>query len=222
MATKNPIVVDDTVILYFKITCLCLLGFILFLSVVTIRFAHEIRKQQNTIEELTTTVEDLESRLLLSDKDLTHTTKTVDAVAALIQRLGKASPKEAERLAILEVGYARKHNVDLSVGLALSFQESKWRPAVVSYDGSSFGVKQINLSAWRSTFKEMTVAKLIKPEYNIDIGYRLLSRHIEEHGSMSKALQRYRGSTLPETNEKYAAEVLKMSHAIRKQIVFSG
>lgn len=218
---KNPIVMDEGDLAYSRWTIRILFAFCLMLGLVTGVSVIQVDRLAHQVKELQQENEDLKNKLLLHENNLGEAQKTVDVVTNMIVKLGKKTPQEAERIAILEVMSAEKHGVDLPTGLAVSFQESKWKASVVSSDGSSIGIKQINLSAWRDRFKGMTAQKLTNPKYNIDVGYTLLAKHIKEYGTINRALQRYRGSRNQDVNAQYAADVQKIAHAIRKHLTFS-
>lgn len=218
---KKPIVVYEGDLAFNRWTIRILFFFCIMLGVATLVSVLKVDSLVLQVKGLQQENEDLKAKLLLHDSNLGDAQKTVDAVTNMIVKLGKKTPQEAERLAILEVVSAEKHDVDLATGLAVSFQESKWKTSVVSIDGSSIGVKQINLSAWRDRFKGMTASKLTNPKYNIDVGYTLLAKHIKDYGTINRALQRYRGSRNQDVNAQYAADVQKIAQAIRKHLTFS-
>lgn len=218
---KKPIVMDEGELFYMRWTIRVLAGFVVALGIIAAGSVWQLNDTKYQVSVLKQDNEDLKAKLMLHDGDLGDSQHTVDAVTDMIVKLGKKSEGEAERLATLEVAYAGKYDVDLSTGLAISFQESKWKTSVVSSNGSSIGVKQINLSAWRDTFKGMTAKKLTNPTYNIDVGYALLAKHVRDYGSMNRALQRYRGSDDAGVNAQYADAVQKTAMAIRKHLMFS-
>jgi len=218
---KNPIVMDEGDLAYSRWTIRILAGLCVMLGIVAGVSILQVDRVTQKVKDLQQENEDLKAKLSLHEINLGDTQRTIDAVTNMIVKLGKKTPQEAERLAILEVVSAEKHGVDLPTGLAVSFEESKWKTAVVSSNGSSIGIKQINLSAWRDRFKDMTVKRLTNPAYNIDIGYTLLAEHIKEYGTINRALQRYRGSKDAGINERYADGVQKTAQAIRKHLSFS-
>ena len=218
---KNPIVMDEGDLAYSRWTIRILAGFCVMLGLISGVSILQVDRLAHQVKELQQENEDLKNKLSLHELNLGDSQRTLDAVTNMIVKLGKKTPQEAERLAILEVVSAEKHGVDLPTGLAVSFQESKWKTSVVSIDGSSIGIKQINLGAWQDRFKGMTASKLINPKYNIDVGYTLLAKHIKDYGTINRALQRYRGSRNQDVNVQYADDVQKTAQAIRKHLTFS-
>lgn len=218
---KNPIVMDEGDLAYNRWTIRILFVFCVMLGLIAGVSVLQVDRLAHQIKDLQQENEDLKAKLSLHENNLGDSQRTINAVTNMIAKLGKKSLREAEHLALLEVASAEKHDVDLPTGLAISFQESKWKTAVVSSNGSSIGVKQINLSAWRDRFKGMTAKRLTNPAYNIDVGYALLEQHLKDYGTINRALQRYRGSDDAGVNARYAEDVQKMAQAIRKHLAFS-
>jgi soluble lytic murein transglycosylase-like protein len=120
------------------------------------------------------------------------------------------SDKQADFYARLEIKHSNRKQIPTSIGIALSVVESRYNAKAVSYDGSSFGIKQINLNVWQSKYK-FTLNDLKNPEYNIKIGYDMLAMHKKEYGSIEGALKRFRGSTNPATNQEYMVKIVKIA-----------
>lgn len=127
--------------------------------------------------------------------------------AALMHGVYQVNRKQARELAKLEIKYSKKYHIDLAIGLAISAQESKWNTRAVSYNSTSYGVKQIHCAVW---CKELGVTKadLMDPEKNIELGYKILAQYLKQHGSMEKALMAYYGSTAKWENEQYMAQIM--------------
>lgn len=131
----------------------------------------------------------------------------------------KVNPKlswtTVEKIVKLEQKYAAKYDVPLELGLAVTLQESRFRPEVVSYTGCCFGLKQINFKAHKEDYSIASHNTLFKKEQNIAIGYKMLADHKKRYGSWDGALRRYYGSTKPEQNLWYAREVQQKAKMIR-------
>lgn len=131
----------------------------------------------------------------------------------------KVNPKlswtTVEKIVKLEQKYAAKYDVPLELGLAVTLQESRFRPEVVSYTGCCFGLKQINFKAHKEDYSIASHSTLFKKEQNIAIGYKMLADHKKRYGSWDGALRRYYGSTKPEQNLWYAREVQQKAKMIR-------
>jgi len=171
---KNPIVMDEGDLAFNRWTLRVLCGLCVVLGGILCVSLLQVDKLALQLKEVQQENEDLKAKLSLHENNFGDSQQTINAVTNMIAKLGKKSMREAEHLALLEVASAEKHGVDLPTGLAISFEESKWKTSVVSSNGSSIGVKQINLGAWRDRFKGMTAKRLTNPAYNIDVGYALL------------------------------------------------
>ena len=124
--------------------------------------------------------------------------------AALMK--GVYGVKDARRIAELEIKYAKKYNIPVAYGLAISAQESQWNIKAISYNGTSYGIKQIHCKVWCKEFG-VTQKDLFDPEKNIELGYKILAQYKAQYGSMDRALMAYYGSTRQWENEEYLASV---------------
>lgn len=113
---------------------------------------------------------------------------------------------EVARIAKLEKKYARQYKVPLELGLAITLQESSFKPNAKSPTGP-IGLKQIASSYWAAECN--TTAKgLQDPAKNIECGYYILAKLYKQEGSWDKVLKRYYGGTAEE-NERYRLTVRK-------------
>lgn len=166
---------------------------------------------ENTVETLTQERDTLKSNVIAFEK-LKESVKRVIANANK-----KLTDDVAAKIALLEIASADVFKIDLEIGLAISQQESGFSPKVVSYNGTSHGVKQINYSAHKKNLSLPSVSVLYLPEFNIPNGYRILEQN-NARKNINLALQRYYGATDPELNRSYAQQVLTKARNIKKQI----
>lgn len=142
--------------------------------------------------------------------------KRVSEARAFVKKVNPSlSWTTVEKIVKLEQKYAAKYDVPLELGLAVTLQESRFRPEVVSYTGCCFGLKQINFKAHKEDYSIASHSTLFKKEQNIAIGYKMLADHKKRYGSWDGALRRYYGSTKPEQNLWYAREVQQKAKMIR-------
>lgn len=114
--------------------------------------------------------------------------------------------KDAQKLAALELKYAHKYDIPVQYGMAISAQESRWDIRAVSYNNTSFGIKQIHCKVWCEYFG-VSKEELFDPEVNIELGYKILALYRDQYGSIDRALMAYYGSTRQWENEEYLANV---------------
>lgn len=131
--------------------------------------------------------------------------KSSEKVGAALMK-GVYGVRNARTIAALEIKYAKKYNIPVSYGLAISAQESKWNAKAVSYNGTSFGIKQIHCKVWCGHFG-VTKKDLFDVEKNIELGYKILAQYRDQYGDMDRALMAYYGSTRQWENEEYLADV---------------
>lgn len=124
----------------------------------------------------------------------------------------------AERFAIREMFAATKYNVPYSVGLAITAQESSFKPTAVSYTNCCLGPKQINFRVWKEYFALKKREDLFDTDLNIELGYYILNKYRKQSGSLEGALKRYYGSTIPEENDAYAQQVIQRAERIARAI----
>lgn len=159
----------------------------------------ELKSDNSAVSE---TLKDTQTELLKQTSQ--EETKVVQRVLQSVYKL----PKDlAARVAKAEVENSHKYGIPVSVGLAITLQESTFNPRAVSYNGSSYGLKQINCSAWCKRFG-VRREDLFDIERNVEFGYRVLSLNLKQTGSMKSALAAYYGSTVQEQNSLYALSVL--------------
>lgn len=148
--------------------------------------------------------------------------KKLKGVADFIQQVNpKVGQAKALKQAEYEIFFADYFNVDLPTSLAISYRETHFTCDIVSWDLSSYGCKQINLEAWKSYYSNLNLSKqkLFDPKFNIALGNHMLAMHIDEYnGNLSRAIERYRGSVRPSTNEEYRQDVFAKAKYIRKYL----
>lgn len=171
----------------------------------------KISTLENTVETLTQERDTLKNSVLAFE-NLKASVKKVIANANK-----KLTDDVASKIALLEIASADVFKIDLEIGLAISKQESSFSPKIISYNGTSHGVKQINYSAHKKNLSLPSVSVLYLPEFNIPNGYRILEQN-NARKNINLALQRYYGATDPELNRSYAQQVLTKARNIKKQI----
>lgn len=105
-----------------------------------------------------------------------------------------------------------------SVGLAVPAQESGFRADAVSYTGCCYGQWQIHFNVWRKEIPDLTLEELYDPVANTRIGYDILKQYYDQTGSLTGALERYYGSTVPEDNIAYSEQVIRRSQEISRYL----
>lgn len=95
----------------------------------------------------------------------------------------------------VERGFWQRYgeNVKRDVARSSSRYDDKWTryPDIVS---CSYGLCQIMLPvAWENGFSSQFPTELLDPKTNINLGSKILSRHLDKFGSIEKALLRYNG-----------------------------
>ena len=121
-----------------------------------------------------------------------------------------------KEIADLEIASANVSKIPSAVGLALSVKESHFTPNAISYNGSSFGVKMINLKAHLEL--KPTLAKLLEPTYNIPVGYKILAEYSAASKSLFQGLKHYYGSTVDSQNFSYAQDIINKSKNIQREL----
>lgn len=142
--------------------------------------------------------------------------KEKDRVAAkvsarIIQNSYGVDKKTALQIAEYEVKYSRKYGIPLAVGLAITAKESGFKNGLVSTNGSSFGLKQINCFWHCKAFGTSKEELRTNVEKNIEFGYKILADNIRRTGSLQKGLAAYLGTGDSEQDMMYAQRVLAMS-----------
>jgi hypothetical protein len=119
-----------------------------------------------------------------------------DVVAGLVLTESSGNPWAIR----VERGFWRRYyeGVKANVLRSKSAYDDKWikYPDIAS---CSYGLCQIMLPvAWENGFIPKFPTELLDPEDNIDLGCKILSRHLHRVGSIHKALLRYNGGGDPE------------------------
>lgn len=120
----------------------------------------------------------------------------------------KLSYTQVDKIARLEQKYSRQYGVPLEIGLAITMQESGFRPHVTSPTGP-VGLKQIASTYWVAECGT-TKQGLYDVETNIRCGYHILAKHYKQTQDWKVVLKRYYGGSAEE-NQAYALQVLKKS-----------
>lgn len=144
--------------------------------------------------------------------------KKIDLGAMFIHRNYHRPIAEARRLARSEMVNSLKSGIAFSVGLAISSKESGFRSWIASYNDTSHGIKQIHFNVWRKEIPGLTLQDLYNPETNIALGYGILKQYKERYGSLSTAIERYYGSTVPEENYAYRHDVVERASRIARYL----
>lgn len=145
--------------------------------------------------------------------------KMVSSVRGVIHENNPSlSYEQVDEMAGYELKYSKINHIDPAIGLAISMQESNFNPNAVSYTGCCLGQKQINFSAHKKEYGIKTRKELLDPEYNIQLGYRLMADNVDRYGTMGKALQHYYGSTDSRENILYMKSVMSKAKQIRRDV----
>lgn len=148
-------------------------------------------------------------------KQLTQA-KVDSQIRGFIKKMNpKLSYTEVDKIARLEQKYSRQYGVPLEIGLAITMQESGFRPQIVSYTGCCFGLKQVNFKAHKGEYGIQKLEDVTIIEKNIKIGYQMIANHYKKYGTYPRALQRYYGATNPVKNVEYARQVLSKAKRLR-------
>ena len=124
-----------------------------------------------------------------------------------------------EKIVRKEQAAAVKHGVPLQIGLAVSWQESTFKPSARSPTGP-VGLKQVAFTHWNETCKVSSREELIKLDKNIDCGYRALAQYKKRYGTWEMALYHYHGHpTDLALNRKYSLTVMARARKIHTLIM---
>lgn len=175
------------------------------------RSMYEEHKQLKALMEENNTLkyENMQLRDLSKDK-----LSKIKKSATYIEKNYNKESVLAQKIAMSEMLSAMKNNIDLSVGLALTEQESSFEVAAISSNQCCIGLKGIAMKTWSKHFN-IPPMSLYDPETNIRVGYAILSQYREETGSLEAALARYYGSADADANAAYAQSVLKRAQKIQ-------
>lgn len=142
----------------------------------------------------------------------------VAAVGTFIKQAYNVKPDVARRIAEAKIIGSEHYGIRVSLMMALVEQESRFNPRAVSYNGTSFGLTQINLSQW-DTELGLNSRNVFDIERNVYGGYEIMYRQLRRTGSYDGALRRYYGATNPALNVEYAHQVLNRERGIRRKLV---
>lgn len=169
----------------------------------------QLKQQEEVIQKLTKERDALSQLRQQREQLLTNVTHVIEENSHL-------SASRAQALARLEIQYSKKYHIPLAVGLAISSVESNFNTNAVSYNGSSFGIKQVNYHAWQSKY-QISKERLFNPALNMDLGYYILAKNLQTSHSLKRAIQLYLYSA-PSDNVAYMDKVLGKATRIRTQL----
>lgn len=114
---------------------------------------------------------------------------------------------------------SKRHNVPFSIGLAVAWQESHFKPNAVSPTGPR-GLYQVAYTHWKDVCSLSSREQLMRLDKNIDCGYRALAQYKKRYGTWELALYHYHGHpTDLALNRKYSLTVLARARKIHTLIM---
>ena len=141
-----------------------------------------------------------------------------DKAMLYIHHINPALPlTKVSDLAIMNNKVAKALHVSPMIGLALMTQESHMDCSAISYNNTSYGCMQINLTAHKKEYR-INKRKLLDMNYNLAAGYILFKSLKEKWGSDEKAFEHYYGASSDVENKKYAQSVIRHYQEINKII----
>ena len=145
--------------------------------------------------------------------------KIKTAATAIRGRYPHVPTQRAMLIADLEITYSRKENLGAHYGFGISGRESGFDPKAVSYNGTSFGLKQVHYNVWKKEIPGLTMKCLMDIECNTKTGYRILAIYRDRNGgNMHSALMSYYGATNRDENIKYADRVFALAMYFKPRI----
>lgn len=84
-----------------------------------------------------------------------------------------------------------KYSIDFAFTMAVIFKESSFRPDVVSYNGSSVGLMQINKVNHKWLSEELGITDFFDPEQNVEAGLFMLRNLFEKYEDAAMVLMAY-------------------------------
>jgi len=114
---------------------------------------------------------------------------------------------------------SKRHNVPFSIGLAVAWQESHFKPNAISPTGPR-GLYQVAYTHWKDTCSLSSREQLMRLDKNIDCGYRALAQYKKRYGTWELALYHYHGHpTDLQLNRKYSLTVMARARKIHTLIM---
>jgi len=114
---------------------------------------------------------------------------------------------------------SKRHNVPFSIGLAVAWQESHFKPNAVSPTGPR-GLYQVAYTHWKDVCSLSSREQLMRLDKNIDCGYRALAQYKKRYGTWELALYHYHGHpTDLALNRKYSLTVMARARKIHTLIM---
>lgn len=184
-------------------------------------FVYDGYKDRETLIQMSELMWQRDEAILenLQMKELTKPVqKKIDKAGGYISKKYGVPIETAKSYARQELINAQRTGIPFAVGLAITDKESSFNPDAISYTGCCYGLKQVHLRIWSKEKPGLTKRDLYDPYKNIAIGYDILKEYYQLTGSLSGALGRYYGSTVPEQNLAYAEDVIRRSQQIARAL----
>lgn len=145
--------------------------------------------------------------------------KELASIRIFIHKTNKKLPyTKVDKIARLEQEMAKKYDVPLHIGLAITWKESTFKPMAVSPTGP-IGAKQIAFRWWKDSCNLSSKQQLFDIDTNIECGYIAISKYKQQHGTWKKALAAYHGHpTDIQMNVNYSLTVLEKARKIQALI----
>lgn len=145
--------------------------------------------------------------------------KEIASIRIFIHKTNKKLPyTKVDKIARLEQEMAKKYDVPLHIGLAITWKESTFKPLAVSPTGP-IGLKQIAHTWWKDSCELSSKQQLFSIDTNIECGYIAISKYKQQYGTWQKALAAYHGHpTDIQMNLNYSLTVLEKARKIEKLI----
>lgn len=100
-----------------------------------------------------------------------------------------------------------EHNIDPAIVIALIQKESNFDADAISYNGSSFGLMQINEKWHKARMKRVGCTDLFNPHQNVAVGIDLLAELYDMNSSTAWVLMAYNGGC-SYANENFAEGII--------------
>lgn len=143
--------------------------------------------------------------------------KRIADVASIIRKVGNRSKAQALITARLEYRHAKRSNIDYETGVAISWQESHFKPNVISYNGCCVGMKGIH-HWWGKRFSFNPDLRYDK-EFNIKTGYRILTTIGYHKKPIHDVLSEYYGHPDAAERGRYIKSVLSKRDILKRGVV---
>lgn len=184
-------------------------------------FVYEGYKDREMLLQMSELMKQRDEAILenLQLKELTKPAqKKIDKAGAYISKKYGVPIEIAKSYARQGLINAQRTGIPFTVGLAVMSKESSFNPEAISYTGCCYGLMQVHLKVWSKEKPGLTKQDLYDPYKNITLGYDILKEYYGLTGSLTGALGRYYGSTVPEENLAYAEDVIRRSQQFAKAL----